>query len=110
MTSKLVVKEYLTAEGKNPFRTWLSTLDMAVSQRIQARILRLETGNLGDVKGLRGGIFEARIAFGPGYRIYFGRDELTSVLILLGGDKSHQSKDILRARYYWVDYLERRNV
>ena len=69
----LRVREYLTAEGRNPFRDWLRTLDTANRARIQARILRFELGNLGDHKPVGGGVSEARFAFGPGYRVYFGK-------------------------------------
>jgi len=101
------VKEYLAQGGTNPYRDWLETLDSPVKQRIQARILRFESGNLGDVKALGEGIFEARIDFGPGYRIYFGREGNVVVLLLCGGDKSSQGKDILRAKEFWKQYKEK---
>jgi len=104
------VKEYLTQEGKNPYRDWLETLDNPVKQRIQARILRFESGNLGDVKALGEGIFEARIDYGPGYRIYFGQEGNVLVLLLFGGDKSSQKKDILRAKNFWKQYKEKKDA
>jgi putative addiction module killer protein len=67
------VREYLTPQGVNSFRAWLATLDMKVRARLQARVLRFEMGNLGDHKALGEGVWEARVAFGPGYRIYFGQ-------------------------------------
>ena len=70
----LTVREYLTADGKNPFREWLGSLTKAVGARIQARVLRFELGNLGDHKSVGEGVWEARVMFGPGYRIYFGKD------------------------------------
>ena len=63
------VREYLTADGKNPYREWLGTLDVTPRARIQARVLRFSTGNLGDHKSVGGGVWEARVMFGPGYRI-----------------------------------------
>ena len=66
---KLAIREYLTPQGKNPFREWLKTLDMGVQARIQARVLRFENGNLGDHKNVSGGVWEARLDFGPGYRL-----------------------------------------
>jgi putative addiction module killer protein len=96
----------LTPAGRSPFRDWLTTLDVSVRARIQARVLRFETGNLGDHKAVGGGVWEARLAFGPGYRIYFGRHQRAVVLLLLGGDKRSQSQDIGRARRFWRDYLE----
>lgn len=92
------VREYLTAAGKNPYREWLDTLDVALRARVQARVLRFSTGNLGDHKSVGGGVWEARVMFGPGYRIYFAKDGLRLVLLLLGGDKSTQSADIARAQ------------
>ena len=88
------VREYLTADGKNPYREWLDTLDIMPRARIQARVLRFSTGNLGDHKSVGGGVWEARVMFGPGYRIYFGKDGAQLVLLLLGGDKSTQTVDV----------------
>ena len=103
---RLSVREYLTPAGRSPFRDWLTTLDVSVRARIQARVLRFETGNLGDHKAVGGGVWEARLAFGPGYRIYFGRHQRTVVLLLLGGDKRSQRRDICQARQFLSDYLE----
>lgn len=103
---KLVVREYLTGAGKSPFRAWLDTLDLSVRARVQARVFRFEMGNLGDHKSVGGGVWEARLAFGPGYRIYFGKVGGSIILLLVGGDKGSQAKDIERARRYWADYLE----
>ena len=102
----LDVREYLTADGKSPFREWLDSLDVTTRVRIQARVLRFSTGNLGDHKGEGGGVWEARAMFGPGYRIYFGRVGQRLVLLLLGGDKGSQVRDIRRAREFWREYLE----
>ena len=102
----LRVREYQPANGKNPFREWLATLDGAVRARVQARVLRFETGNLGDHKSVGGGVHEARLMFGSGYRIYFGLDGKTLLLLLVGGTKASQARDIRRAQRYWQDYLE----
>lgn len=102
----LTVREYLTAAGRNPFREWLGTLDVAVRARVQARVLRFEQRNLGDHKGVGAGVWEARLAFGPGYRIYFGKDGDSMVVLLLGGVKASQRRDIRRAQEFWRDYLE----
>jgi putative addiction module killer protein len=103
---KLTVTEFLDARGVSPFRVWLAELDVATRARIQARVLRFEEGNLGDHKQLEGGVWEARLAFGPGYRIYFGKDGPSVVLLLIGGHKGSQSKDIGRAKRYWKTYQE----
>jgi putative addiction module killer protein len=103
---KLTIREYITSRGKNPFRDWLKSLDMGVQARIQARVLRFESGNLGDNKAVVGGIWAARLDFGPGYRLYFGRDGLSVIVLLVGGDKASQSKDIAAAKRYWDDFRE----
>ena len=103
---KLTIREYLTPDGRSPFRDWLDALDVSIRARIQARVLRFETGNLGDQKAVGGGVREARLAFGPGYRIYFGKEQRTVVLLLLGGDKASQRRDIRQAQRFWADYRE----
>jgi putative addiction module killer protein len=103
---KLTVLEYLTRDGINPFRSWLERLDVPTRQRIQARVFRFQLGNLGDHKSIGGGVWEARLDFGPGYRIYFGKEGSKIILLLLGGDKSSQPKDIERAQLSWSRYLE----
>lgn len=105
-SSPLTVREYLTVDGKNPFRAWLDTLDVTPRARIQARILRFSTGNLGDHKTVGAGVWEARVVFGPGYRIYFGKAGQELILLLLGGDKASQSRDVSRAQQFWKDYVE----
>ena len=102
----LSVREYETADGKIPFREWLATLDRAVRVRVQARVVRFETGNLGDHKSVGAGVQEARVMFVAGYRIYFSQDGKSLVLLLVGGTKASQAQDIRRARGYWRDYLE----
>lgn len=101
-----VVREYVDASGQIPFRKWLRDLDTATRARIQARILRFEFGNLGDHKDVGGGVQEARLDFGPGYRVYFGRHGVEVFLLLLGGDKKTQKKDIKLAKQLWASYLK----
>ena len=103
------VVEYLTSQGDSPFRNWLSTLSVDYRARIQARIARLETGNFGDFKAVGFGVLEARLFFGGGFRIYFSIVGRELVLILVGGDKRRQSRDILLARKYLEDF-KRRNL
>lgn len=104
----LIIREYLTADGRNPFREWLDNLDIGVKARIQARVLRFEMGNLGDHKSVGGGVWEARLMFGSGLRIYFGKDGHSMIVLLTGGEKSSQTQDIARAKRFWRDYLEGR--
>ena len=102
----MTVREYLTADGRNPYRDWLATLDVAVRARVQARVLRFELGNLGDHRSPAAGVWEARLAFGAGYRLYFGKDGASVVVLLVGGTKASQRRDIQRAQEFWHAYLE----
>ena len=102
----LTVREYLTADGKNPFREWLRSLNKAVGARIQLRVQRFALGNLGDHKNVGEGVWEARVMFGPGYRIYFGKDGGSIIVLLAGGDKGSRAKDIARAQGFWREYRE----
>lgn len=97
------VLEYLAPGGRSPFAEWLERLPLAARARVQARILRFEMGNLGDWKGVGGGVRESRLDYGPGYRVYFacaGND----LILLCGGDKTTQSRDIEAAKAFWKDY------
>jgi len=89
------------------FREWLNRLDdVKTRARIDARLLRARLGNLGDAKSVGGGVYELRLAFGPGYRIYFGLDGPRILVLLVGGDKGSQRADIKWAKLYWEDYNE----
>ena len=74
--------------------------------RVQTRVLRFELGNLGDHKDVGGGVWEARLDFGPGYRLHFGRDGREVVLLLTGGDKKSQRRDIRQAKKFWTKYMK----
>lgn len=96
---------YEANDGKTPFLDWLNSLkDMRARAIVRARLVRIQLGNFGDCKSIGGGVFEFRIAHGPGYRIYFGRDSNTIVILLCGGDKSSQSKDITKAKLLWKEH------
>lgn len=87
---------------------WLQTLrDKRARAKIAARLLSLTAGNFGDCKLLRSGIWELRVDWGPGYRVYYAMAGRTTVLLLCGGDKRKQSADIERAVAYWIDYQRR---
>lgn len=103
------VRIYRTREGREPYIEWYEKLRDNVSKlRIRKRIEQMVLGNFGDHKLLGGGIYELRFFFGAGYRIYFARDGQTIILLLCGGDKSSQRKDIEKARTYWQEYKERK--
>lgn len=94
---------YRTQNGREPF---ISIRDTKTRTRIQARLEYLEIGNFGDYRSVGEGVFELRLQFGSGYRIYFGEVDDTVVLLLCGGDKSLQTRDIRRAKTYWRTYKE----
>ena len=102
------VEHYLTANGKDVFAAWLTNLrDHRATARITVRIERLVLGLFGDCKPLRDGVWELRIDEGPGYRIYYARAGRRMILLLCGGEKSTQAKDIQYAVDYWQDWQER---
>ena len=103
------IRRYRTAAGEEPFTEWLSDLpDRQARARILARLERLEVGNFGDAKFLRDGVHEIRIDWGPGYRVYYGRDGRTVIVLLCGGDKRKQGADIKRAVELWQEYASRK--
>ena len=105
----LDVLEYLDQSGRSPFGRWFGALDAVAAAKISAVVARIEAGNLSNVKGVGGGVLEFRIDFGPGYRIYFGRNGATIVILLGGGSKKRQSADIDAAHRRWTDYKLRKN-
>ena len=106
-SQNLSIEVYAVA-GTVPFTEWLDGLpDLQARARIRARIDRLESGNPGRYEDLRGGLRELKIDWGPGYRVYWAQTGRTIVLLLCGGDKRNQTKDIETARRYLADYMRR---
>lgn len=104
------IRRYIAPDGKVPFGEWLDSLrDRKAKAKIKERLKRVSLGNLGDHKSVGKGVFELRIDYGSGYRVYFGQIGLTIVLLLLCGDKSTQEQDIRKAQEYWADYEESEN-
>lgn len=103
------IRYYATALGRIPFKHWLSGLrdDRAVS-KVNIRLVRLANGNMGDCRKAGEGVLELRVDYGPGYRVYFGQDGPRIILLLVGGDKKTQDRDIQLARHYWEDYKNRK--
>ena len=105
------ISNYLRADRTNPFEDWYNSLrDTKAKNTIQLRLKRVMTGNLGECKSVGEGVFELKIDFGPGYRLYFGQVGLTIVLLLIGGDQSTQERDIGKAIQYWRDYERREST
>lgn len=102
------IRHYLTDSGRDPFQQWFDGLaDRSGRKAITRRLNRAETGNFGDHAHCRGGVREMRIDMGPGYRVYFALSSQTEVLLLCGGDKHAQSRDIARACDFWKDFRRR---
>jgi putative addiction module killer protein len=100
--------EYVTPDGRNPFRQWLDRLrDINARARIRVRLNHVRLGNIGDAKPVGGGVSELRVPYGPGYRVYFAQTGSTVILLLCGGDKSTQGRDIDTAKDYWLDFQRR---
>ena len=100
---------YLELEdGKSPYLEWERKLDVAARATVRTRINRVRLGNFGDWDAIKGvtGLFELRIHLGPGYRIYFGKMKDTVVIILCGGDKGSQERNIKKAKEYWQAYKD----
>ena len=97
---------YAKENGKEPFTEWLYGLRDAMGRkRILARVSRLQQGNYGDCEPVGEGVSELRMFFGPGYRVYFGERDNTIIVLLCGGDKDSQGKDIEQAKTYWRECL-----
>jgi putative addiction module killer protein len=96
---------YVTTDGRTPISAWLNALgDRRARDFIHARLNQLKQGNLGDHKSVGEGVWELRIFYGPGYRIYFGQVTRDQSILLCGGDKDTQDQDIIKAKKYWLDY------
>lgn len=102
------ILEYLDPDGESPYRDWFESLNAQAAAKITVALTRVELGNLSNVKGVGAGVQEFRIDFGPGYRIYFGKDGDQLVILLAGGTKSRQQRDIATAQKRWADYKKRK--
>lgn len=102
------IREYVDERGDSPFAQWFEGLDAAAAAKVAASLYRMEQGNFSRVKGVGGGIFECKIDFGPGYRVYFGEDGEELIILLGGGSKKRQAADIEAAMFCWRDYKRRK--
>lgn len=104
----LTVLEFVARDGSSPFAKWFAELDPAAAAKVTTAVSRMELGNFSNVKGVGAGVLEYRIDFGPGYRIYFGKDGDVLVILLGGGTKKGQQNDIAAAHARWTDYKQRK--
>ena len=102
------LREYETTEGRSPFSDWFEDLDAAAAAKVTTALTRLGLGNTSNVKGVGSAVFELKIDFGPGYRMYFGKDGPDIVILLGGGTKKKQPRDISYAQACWQDYKDRK--
>ena len=102
------IREYLDDRGRSPFGRWFNGLDAGAAARVRTSLARMEAGNLSNVRGVGRGVLERRIDVGPGYRIYFGRDGDTLIVLLGGGTKARQQRDVELARGFWEEYRRRK--
>ena len=105
---QITLRECLDRAGRSPFGRWFEDLDAAAAAKVTTALARVEQGNFSSVKGVGAGVFEYRIDFGPGYRIYFGKDGETLVILVAGGTKKRQALDIALAQERWTDYKQRK--
>jgi len=103
------VVEYLDLQGKSPFARWFEDLNAEAAAKVTTALYRLAQGNFSNVKGVGGGVFEYRIDFGPGYRIYFGKDGDTVVILLGGSTKKRQQLAIAAAVDAWITCKRRKS-
>jgi putative addiction module killer protein len=108
MAELIEVREYQDRRGHSPFAHWFDRLDPAAAAKVAVSLARLAQGNVGALKSVGAGVQELRINFGPGYRVYLGREGGSIVILLGGGSKSRQRRDIATAVDRWHDYKERK--
>ncbi len=98
------IQKYVTEIGVCPFDEWFDTLDSTTQARIDVRLDRVVLGNFGDYKSVGEGVYELRFFFGPGYRVYYGIAQKRLILLLIGGTKNSQNKDIKMAQRFSANY------
>ena len=102
------VREYLDDKGRSPYARWFGGLNALAAAKVATAVTRISLGNFSNVEGVGSGVFEYKLDFGPGYRIYFAKDGETLVILLGGGSKKRQHRDIDKALANWRDYKRRK--
>lgn len=108
--SVIRVLEYLDQEGRSPYASWFDGLNAPAAAKVTAALYQLAAGNFSNVKGVGRGVFERKIDFGPGYRIYFGKDGQAVVVLLGGSTKQRQQQAIQIAQERWTTYRRRKRT
>jgi putative addiction module killer protein len=103
------IQKYVRDSGHCPFDDWFDSLTLQIQTRVDIRLVRMQLGNFGDYKSVGEGVFELRFKFGPGYRVYYALVDQRIVLLLVGGDKKSQGKDVKTAQEFWIDYKKELN-
>ena len=104
------VREYLDRAGRSPYAAWFDRLNREAAAKVAAALARIQQGNFSNAKSVGAGVHEYRIEFGPGYRIYFGKDGEWLVILVGGGTKKRQEEDIKLALARWQDYKQRKEA
>ncbi len=104
------IRAYIDYEGGSPYAKWFNRLNAPAAAKVVTALVRMEQGNMSNTQSVGSGVFECRIDFGPGYRVYFGKDGDTLIILLGGGTKKRQQKDIQNARTIWKEYKQRKKL
>ena len=104
------IRAYVDYEGGSPYAKWFNSLNAPAAAKVVTALVRMEQGNMSNTKRVGSGVFECRIDFGPGYRVYFGKDGNTLIILLGGGTKKRKQKDVQKARTIWKDYKKRKKL
>jgi putative addiction module killer protein len=104
------LREYLDVRGQSPFANWFDSLNTPAAIKVRTYLARIENENFSRVESVGDGVFECRIDFEPGYRVYFGKDGSKLIILLGGGTKKRQQKDIQAAKALWQEYKKRKTT
>lgn len=102
------VRQYEASDGTSAYARWFLRLETNAARRVNVTVAKLQAGLRPDVKGVGEGVMEARIDYGPGYRVYFAFDGIALIILLGGGDKRQQQRDIEEAKAAWTEYKARK--
>jgi putative addiction module killer protein len=106
---EIEIQEFLDASGRSPFARWFEGLNAAAAARVTVALTRLGHGNFSNVEGVGSGVYELKIDFGPGYRVYFGKDGERIMILLGGSTKKRQDAAIAATQAAWAEYKRRRS-